>query len=222
MKVSDLHIGKCASNHVIKQSFASKFMTWTFVQTYVNHYLWHSEDDIQKPSRHSRNTIVSTLQVFTAKLSSSFPIGFSSGPTNTSKECHMNCCSKPLCFMFVLSCIVLNMIVLHLTDQSKAHGELGCFAPDWPKQSSRGTRYCLLRILMGCNKRSCQLAQLDVLCPTCDLGIVSVEDNHIQGDIFTVTLGLVGWGKGVLYLALPGRPTDIGLLLGKACYSCSK
>ena len=125
MKVSDLHIGKCASNHVIKQSFASKFMTWTFVQTYVNHYLWHSEDDIQKPSRHSRNTIVSTLQVFTAELSSSFSIGFSSGPTNTSKECHMNCCSKPLCFMFVLSCIVLNMIVLHLTDQSKAQGEPG-------------------------------------------------------------------------------------------------
>ena len=28
----------------------------------------------------------------------------------------------------------------------------------------------------------------------------------------------MGCGKGVVYLTSPGRPTDIGLQLGKACY----
>ena len=31
-------------------------------------------------------------------------------------------------------------------------------------------------------------------------------------------MGVVGWSKGVVYLTSPGRPTDIGLQLGKACY----
>ena len=35
-------------------------------------------------------------------------------------------------------------------------------------------------------------------------------------------LGVVGWCEGVVYLALSGRPTDIGLQLGKACYPCSR
>ena len=35
-------------------------------------------------------------------------------------------------------------------------------------------------------------------------------------------LGVVGWCEGVLYLTSPGRPTDIGLQLGKACYPCSR
>ena len=30
-------------------------------------------------------------------------------------------------------------------------------------------------------------------------------------------LGVVGCGKSVVYLMSPGRPTDIGLQLGKAC-----
>ena len=30
--------------------------------------------------------------------------------------------------------------------------------------------------------------------------------------------GVVGWCEGVMYLVSPGRPTDIGLQLGKACY----
>ena len=34
--------------------------------------------------------------------------------------------------------------------------------------------------------------------------------------------GMVGWCEGVMYLATPGRPTDIGLQLGKACYPCSR
>ena len=35
-------------------------------------------------------------------------------------------------------------------------------------------------------------------------------------------MGVVRWCKGVVYLALSGRPTDIGLQLGKACYPCSR
>ena len=31
-------------------------------------------------------------------------------------------------------------------------------------------------------------------------------------------MGVVGWCEGVMYLVSPGRPTDIGLQLGKACY----
>ena len=36
-----------------------------------------------------------------------------------------------------------------------------------------------------------------------------------------VVLGVVGWCEGAVYLTSPGRPTDIGLQLGKACYPCS-
>ena len=32
---------------------------------------------------------------------------------------------------------------------------------------------------------------------------------------------VVGWCEGAVYLTSPGRPTDIGLQLGKACYPCS-
>ena len=34
-------------------------------------------------------------------------------------------------------------------------------------------------------------------------------------------LGVVGWWEGAVYLTSLGRPTDIGLQLGKACYPCS-
>ena len=34
--------------------------------------------------------------------------------------------------------------------------------------------------------------------------------------------GVVGSGEDVVYLASPGRPTDIGFQLGKACYPCSR
>ena len=37
----------------------------------------------------------------------------------------------------------------------------------------------------------------------------------------TSLLGVVGWCEGAVYLTSPGRPTDIGLQLGKACYPCS-
>ena len=34
--------------------------------------------------------------------------------------------------------------------------------------------------------------------------------------------GLAGWCEGVVYLTSLGRPTDIGLQLGKANYPCSR
>ena len=34
--------------------------------------------------------------------------------------------------------------------------------------------------------------------------------------------GVVGCGEGVVYLTSVGRPTDIGLQLGKVCYPCSR
>ena len=34
-------------------------------------------------------------------------------------------------------------------------------------------------------------------------------------------IGVVGWCEGAVYLTSPGRPTDTGLQLGKACYPCS-
>ena len=39
---------------------------------------------------------------------------------------------------------------------------------------------------------------------------------------FMENLELIGWGNGVMYLASPGRPTDIGLQLGKAYYPGSR
>ena len=44
--------------------------------------------------------------------------------------------------------------------------------------------------------------------------------NPIMGDNFA--LGMVGCGEGVVYLTSPEHSTDIGLLLGKACYPCSR
>ena len=40
-------------------------------------------------------------------------------------------------------------------------------------------------------------------------------------DILYPILGVVGWCEGAVYLTSLGRPTDIGLQLGKACYPCS-
>ena len=42
-----------------------------------------------------------------------------------------------------------------------------------------------------------------------------------QGGKFN-TLGVLGCGEGVVYLTSPGRPNDIDLQLGKACYPCSR
>ena len=52
---------------------------------------------------------------------------------------------------------------------------------------------------------------------------------HINGTlimwfrtIFGSHVGVVGWCKGVVYLTSLGRPIDIGLQLGKACYPCNR
>ena len=42
-----------------------------------------------------------------------------------------------------------------------------------------------------------------------------------QECFFCNLLGVVGWCEGAVYLTSLGRPTDIGLQLGKACYPCS-
>ena len=38
---------------------------------------------------------------------------------------------------------------------------------------------------------------------------------------FSSQQGVVGWCEGAVYLTSLGRPTDIGLQLGKTCYPCS-
>ena len=51
----------------------------------------------------------------------------------------------------------------------------------------------------------------------------AVEDIAVlHTALFFAVLGVVGWCEGVVYLMSPGRPTDIGLQLGKACYPCSR
>ena len=53
---------------------------------------------------------------------------------------------------------------------------------------------------------------------------VSVLDKwkHDFSSLLNCQHGVVGWCEGVVYLTSPGRPTDIGLQLGKACYPCSR
>ena len=41
-------------------------------------------------------------------------------------------------------------------------------------------------------------------------------------ELFFFFFEVVGWCEGVMYLTSLGRPTDIGLQLGKACYPCSR
>ena len=40
--------------------------------------------------------------------------------------------------------------------------------------------------------------------------------------LIRLRVGVVGSGNGVVYLTSPGRTTEIGLQLGKACYPCSR
>ena len=61
-----------------------------------------------------------------------------------------------------------------------------------------------------------------------ELACMSADDQEIVGLIPTGSGSILrwrlimGWCEGVVYLASPGRPTDIGLQLGKACYPCSR
>ena len=43
----------------------------------------------------------------------------------------------------------------------------------------------------------------------------------IPGHLLYYFTGVVGWCEGAVYLTSLGRPTDIGLQFGKACYPCS-
>ena len=46
-------------------------------------------------------------------------------------------------------------------------------------------------------------------------------DKAWQFRMYMIFAGVVGWCEGAVYLTSLGRPTDIGLQLGKACYPCS-
>ena len=51
----------------------------------------------------------------------------------------------------------------------------------------------------------------------------AIINNHpiVNSILYLNPLGVVGWCEGAVYLTSLGRPTDIGLQLGKACYPCS-
>ena len=59
----------------------------------------------------------------------------------------------------------------------------------------------------------------------CDLVLFPRLKKMLSGNKYTsrssLGSGVVGWCEGAAYLTSPGRPTDIGLQLGKACYPCS-
>ena len=55
-----------------------------------------------------------------------------------------------------------------------------------------------------------------------NLCIYSPFDSLWKVIFFLALYGVVGWCEGVVYLTSPGRATDIGLQLGKACYPCSR
>ena len=49
----------------------------------------------------------------------------------------------------------------------------------------------------------------------------SLSTKKVLYAIFFSGEGVVGWCEGAVYLTSLGRPADIGLQLGKACYPCS-
>ena len=53
-----------------------------------------------------------------------------------------------------------------------------------------------------------------------DFNFYSAEGKNLQAP--EIGGGVIGWYKGVVYLTSPGRPTDIGLQLGKACSPSSR
>ena len=62
--------------------------------------------------------------------------------------------------------------------------------------------------------------KLEVVASFCYLGDMLSAAGGCE--LSTTTWGVVGWCEGVMYLVSPGRPTDIGLQLGKACYRWSR
>ena len=55
-----------------------------------------------------------------------------------------------------------------------------------------------------------------------DLAAQIVQFPLMSTFCFLIKAGVVGWCEGAVYLTSPGCPADIGLQLGKACYSCSR
>ena len=58
----------------------------------------------------------------------------------------------------------------------------------------------------------------------CTILVNRLEDKACPVNVWLgklTVLGVVGWCEGAVYLTSPGRPADIGLQLGKACYPCS-
>ena len=54
------------------------------------------------------------------------------------------------------------------------------------------------------------------------LSLIQEGQLSVSGErMCTILRGVVGWCEGAVYLTSLGRPTDIGLQLGKACYPCS-
>ena len=73
----------------------------------------------------------------------------------------------------------------------------------------------MCRILVNC-LRGLSLPAKELVA---QLDLRQTSDQEVAGS--TSAAGVVGWCEGAMYLTSPGRPTDIGLQLGKACYPCS-
>ena len=50
----------------------------------------------------------------------------------------------------------------------------------------------------------------------------TISFGSASAEIYSYPAGVVGLCEGVVYLTSMGRPADIGLLLGKACYPRSR
>ena len=51
---------------------------------------------------------------------------------------------------------------------------------------------------------------------------MNFDEKNILRMFLRISGGVIGWCKGVVYLTSLGRPIDIGLQLGKACYPCNR
>ena len=66
------------------------------------------------------------------------------------------------------------------------------------------------------------LGEGKVSCSFCHWGgQLILANSWVEFAVFAAGKGVVGWCEGAVYLTSLGRPTDIGLQLGKACYPCS-